>query len=153
MRPQFGSARLHLEAGFLVVSWRKCDILNAARTHLLSHLHESAKSESIAVQICLIGIMKWCHIRRCIPQQPDFLLGKAERSGFERIAHFFVQRDLLLLRPRICHNHCVIQHLPAGFAGSGGLVHGGVGAEGIAVDTVGVSGFEYVGLALDYGDV
>ena len=113
MRPQFGSARLHLEAGFLVVSWRKCDILNAARTHLLSHLHESAKSESIAVQICLIGIMKWCHIRCCIPQQPDFVEGIDRISGSKRLTHFFVQLDLLLLRPRISDEERqeAIQHL------------------------------------------
>ena len=96
---------------------------------------------------------KWYLLRCNIPQQPDLCEGFDRISGFKRIAHFFVQRDLLLLCPRICHNRCVVLRLPAGLTGSGGLVHGGVGAEGIAVDTVGVAGFEYVGLALDHGGV
>ena len=96
---------------------------------------------------------KWYILRRNIPQQPDLCEGIDRISSSKRIAHFFVQRDLLLLRPRICHNRRVIQHLPAGLAGTGGLVHGLVVTEGIAVDTVGVSGFKYVGLALDHGGV
>ena len=110
------------------------------------------KRKAIAIQICLIWKIKWYLLRRNIPQQPELCEG-IDISGLERIAHFFVERDLLLLRPRICHNRRVVLRLPAGFAGSGGLVHGGVVTGGIAVDTVGVSGFKYVGLALDYGDV
>ena len=96
---------------------------------------------------------KWYRLRRNIPQQPDLCEGFDKISSSKRVAHLFVERNLLLLCPRICHNRRVVLRLPAGFAGSGGLVHGGVGAGGIAVDTVGVAGFEYVGLALDHGGV
>ena len=111
------------------------------------------KRKAIAIQICLIWKIKWYRLRRNIPQQPELCEGLDIHSGFKRVAHLFVQRDLLLPCPRICHNRCVILHFPAGLTGTGGLVHGGVGAGGIAVDTVGVAVFEYVGLALDHGGV